>query len=63
MSEGATQLLQADLFTGDGLDDIGPGDEHVRRLIDLDDEVGDGRGIDGAAGARSHDHRDLRDHT
>ncbi len=46
----------------DGLDDVGAGDEHVARLLHHQDEVGDGGRIDGAAGARSHDRGDLRDH-
>src|SRR5690606_11418591 len=44
------------------LDDIGAGDEHVAGLVDLDHEVGDGRRVDGTAGARAHDHRDLGHH-
>ena len=58
---GAAELLEADVLAGDGLDDVGAGDEHVRGLVDHDGEVGDGGGVDGAAGARAHDERDLRD--
>ena len=59
---GAAQLLELDVLTGDGLDDVGSGDEHVRGLVDHDDEVGDRRRVDRAARARAHDQRDLRDH-
>ena len=58
---GAAELLDADVLAGDGLDDVGTGDEHVRGLVDHDGEVGDGGGVDGATGARAHDERDLRD--
>lgn len=60
---GAAQLLEADVLAGDRLDDVGPGDEHVRGLVDHDREVGDRGGVDRAARARSHDQRDLRDDT
>src|SRR5205085_3297567 len=32
----------------DRLDDVGPGDEHLAGLVDHDDEVGEGGGVDGA---------------
>ena len=56
------ELLELDLLARDRLDHVGAGDEHVRGLLDHEDEVGHGRGVDGAARARAHDHRDLRDH-
>ena len=59
MPDGAAQGLGFHLFMGDGLDDLGPGDEHVAGLLHHDDEVGDGRGVDRPAGAGSHDDRDL----
>ena len=58
---GAAELLELDVLAGDGLDHVGAGDEHVRGLVDHHGEVGDGGGVDGAAGARAHDQRDLRD--
>ena len=57
----AAELVEADVLAGDRLDDVGTGDEHVRGLVDHHGEVGDGGGVDRAAGARAHDQRDLRD--
>ena len=59
---GAAELLLGDLLVGHGLDDVRPGDEHVARVLDHDDEVGDRRRVDGAAGAGPHDGADLRHH-
>lgn len=61
MGAGAAEFLHADVFAGDGLDDVGSGDEHVGGLVDHDHEVGDRGGVDGAAGAGAHDEADLRD--
>ena len=58
----AAERLELDLLAGDGLDHLGPGDEHVRGLLHHEDEVGHRGRVDGAARARAHDHRDLRDH-
>ncbi len=57
---GAAELLLRDLLAGDRLDDVGAGDEHVRRALGHEDEIGDRRRVDGAAGARAHDEADLR---
>ena len=57
----AAELLFGDFFVRDRLDHVRPGDEHVRSLVDHQDEVGDRRRIDGAAGARAHDGGNLRD--
>ena len=62
VGHGAAELLELDLLAGDRLDHVGARDEHVRGLLDHEDEVGHGRGVDGAARARAHDQRDLRDH-
>ena len=59
---GAAELILGDVLTGDLLDHVRPGDEHVG-LAGLDDEVGQGRGVDRATGAGAGDDRDLRDHT
>src|SRR5271157_255186 len=55
------ELVLGDLFVGHRLDDVGPGDEHVRGFVHHQDEVGHGRRIDGAACARAHDGGDLWD--
>ena len=59
---GAAELLHRDVLAGDGLDDVGAGDEHVGGAVDHDREVGDRGGVDVAAGAGAHDQADLRDH-
>ncbi len=58
----AAERLEVDVLARDRLDDVRAGDEHVRGLLHHEDEVGHRGGVDGAAGARSHDQRDLRDH-
>ena len=58
---GAAQLLGGDGLIGHRLHHVGAGDEHVARVLHHEDEVGHGRRVDVAAGAGSHDHRDLRD--
>ena len=55
-------VLLGDVFVGDGLDDVGTGDEHVAGVVHHEDEIGDGGRVDGAAGAGAHDGGDLRDH-
>lgn len=50
MGVGAAEFLHGDVFTGDGLDDVGSGDEHLAGLVDHDDEVGQGGGVDVPAG-------------
>ena len=59
---GPAQILEADLLAGHGAHDLGPGDEHVRGEPRHQHEVGHRRRVDGAARARPHDERDLRDH-
>ena len=56
----AAELLLGDLLVGDRPDHLGAGDEHVRRAIDHQDEVGDRGRVHRAAGARPHDRRQLR---
>ncbi len=51
----AAQLLHADVLAGHGLDDVRAGDEHVAGFVDHQREVGDGGGVDGTAGTRTHD--------
>ena len=59
MGHGPAEVFSGDDLAGDRLDDLGAGDEHLRGLVDHEDEIGEGRGIDGAAGAGPHDRRDL----
>ena len=61
MRRGAAELLERDLLAGDGLHDLGAGDEHVRGLLDHQHEVGHRGRVDGAARAGPHDQADLRD--
>ena len=56
----AAELLLGHLFVGDRLDDVGTGHEEVGGLLGHEDEVGDRRRVDGAAGAGPEDRRDLR---
>ncbi len=60
---GATEVFHGDVFAGDGLDDVGAGDEHLAGLVDHHHEVGQGGGVDVTTGSGAHDQRDLRDHT
>ena len=62
MHAGAAELLGGHVLLGHLLDHLGPGEEHVGGLLHHHDEVGDGRRIDGAAGAGAEDQRDLRHH-
>ena len=59
---GAAQRFLGDVFMGDGLDDVGTGDEHVAGVVHHEDEIGDGGRVDRAARARAHDGGDLRHH-
>ena len=57
----AAELFLRHVFTGDGLHDVGAGDEHVRHALHHEDEVGHRGRVDRAAGARPEHHADLRD--
>ena len=59
---GTAEVFEGHLFAGHRLDHVGTGDEHVRRVLHHEDEVRHRGRVDGAAGARTHDHADLRDH-
>ena len=63
MSSCSTEFFHSDVFTGDGLNHIWSGDKHVRGLIDHDDKVSKGGGVNSASGSRSHDDGNLWDHT
>src|SRR5262249_58262641 len=56
----ATEFLGGDHLVGHGLHHVGPGDEHVTGVAHHEHEIGHGRRIDVAAGAWTHDHRNLR---
>ena len=57
----ATELVEAHLLAGRHPDHFGAGDEHVAEVLDHEDEIRDRRRVDGAAGARAGDHRELGD--
>ena len=59
----AAELVERHILAGDHADHLGARDEHVPLARDDEDEVGDRRRVDGAAGARPRDDADLRDHT
>ena len=59
---GASQLLLRHVLARHGLHDLRAREEHVRRLLLHDDEVGQRGRIDGAAGAGTEDGRNLRNH-
>jgi hypothetical protein len=63
MAHGAPELFESDVLSGDRLHHVGPGDEHVRRALDHEDEIRHGRGVDGAPGARSENDADLGNDT
>ena len=60
MGDGAAQFLGGDLLVGHRLDHVRAGHEHVGGVLDHEDEVGHGRRVHRAAGARPHDHGNLR---
>ena len=60
VDRGAAELLGGHGLVGDGLHHVRAGDEHIARVAHHEDEVGHRRRIDVAAGARAHDHRNLR---
>ena len=59
VSDRPPQLFIGDLLMGYGLDHLGPRDEHVAAFLAHEDEVGQGRGIDGASSTRAEDDRNL----
>ncbi len=62
MHLGAAELVECDVLTGGDADDLGAGDEHVPDAAYHEDEVGDRRRIDGAAGGGPGDDRELGHH-
>ena len=63
MGYGTAKLFLRHRLMGHGLDDVRTGHKHVGRVFDHEDEIGHGRRVDRAAGARSHNQRDLRHDT
>src|SRR5438477_2557205 len=63
VGHGAAEFLFADFFMRDGLDDVGSSDKHIGSFASHKNKIGDGRRINGATRARSHDRADLRDHS
>src|SRR5207248_10733862 len=59
---GTAKLLLGDVLVHDGFNYVRAGDEHVRRVFDLHDEIGDRGRIDCAARAWAHDGGELRHH-
>ena len=55
MRRSPAKLIGGYILACHSLDDLWPGDEHVGAL-NHEDEVGQGRGVDRAAGAGPHDH-------
>src|SRR5665811_2036948 len=62
VGHGAAQVLERNVLTGHGLDDVRPCDEHVAGAFDHEDEVGHGRRVHGSTGTGTHDQRYLGDH-
>src|SRR5262249_41645164 len=56
---GTAEFVLGHIFVRYRLDHIRARDEHVRRVVNHDVEVGDGRTVDSAPGARAHDATDL----
>ena len=54
--------LGGHVLAGDSLHDLRAGDEHIAGVLGHHDEVGEGRGIDCAAGTGTEDGGDLRHH-
>jgi hypothetical protein len=61
VGERSAELFEADILTGDGLDHVGAGNEHLAGLVDHDHEVGQRGGVDGPAGRRAQNDGDRRD--
>ena len=60
---GTTELLLGDLLVCDSLDDLRASHEHVTRVLYHEDKVSESGRVNRTAGTRSHDKRDLWDHS
>ncbi len=63
MYTSTTQLLLGHVLAGDGLNHLGAGQEHEGDTLGHDDEVGQGRGVNGTTGTRTKDCADLGNNT
>ncbi len=63
VNAGATEVLGVDVLAGDGLHHLRTGEEHVAGALGHEDEVGEGRGVNGTTGAGAHDGGNLGNHT
>ncbi len=62
MGARPAQLFRRDRFVGDRLHHIRSGHEHIGGVLHHEDKVSNGRRVHGAAGAGTHDQRNLRHH-
>ena len=63
MYAGTTELLLGNVFTRDGLDDLGAREEHIARTLAHDVEVRQSWRVNSTTSTRTEDSRDLRDDT
>ena len=63
VNAGSTEILGINILARYSLHNGRTGQEHIRCVLHHQDEVGEGRGVDGTTCARTHDGRDLRNHT
>ena len=52
---GTAEVLLVDILASDGLHHLRAGEEHIRRVLHHQREVGEGGGVDGTAGTRTED--------
>ena len=60
---GTAELFHRDFFAQHGFNHFGPGDEHFGDFVHHEDEVREGRRVNGSPGTRPEDNRDLRNDT
>ena len=59
---GSAEILGAHRLVGHRPHHVGAGHEHIARVLDHEDEIGERRGVDVAARARTHHEGNLGDH-
>jgi hypothetical protein len=57
---GTAKLFLGNRLVSDGLDDLRASNEHVARVLNHKDEIGERRRVNGTTSARTHDQGDLR---